>query len=146
MNWPQLVDCASHYGLSADLYNALRVAQAQLGSKAMSEAPAGQDDPVEERERRQSGIRRSFHALLALNWPVLLFLWRRALIPTRAYMRYRYRPRNGFMLPLYYLIRWLELFREGVSELVLKRWPVNRPLRALGSWFHRPLLPSPPNE
>lgn len=56
--------------------------------------------------------------LLSLNWYGRLRLVLALLIPTPAYMRWRYRLKNSWLLPFYYPHRWWGIFKDAWRTLL----------------------------
>ncbi len=67
--------------------------------------------------------------LLSLNWNGRFRLALALLIPTPAYMRWRYKLKNSWSLPVYYLFRWWGIFKDAIRTMtvLLKRSPLTRP-------------------
>lgn len=56
--------------------------------------------------------------LLSLNWKGKLRLTLALLFPSPAYMRWRYKFQSLRVLPIWYLIRWTEILRDGIRTLI----------------------------
>ncbi len=62
-------------------------------------------------------ILEEFQKMAVLNGRARLQLMWTLIFPDAAYMRWRYQFQTGWLLPAYYLIRWLGIFKDGVSTL-----------------------------
>jgi hypothetical protein len=57
--------------------------------------------------------------MLSLNWYGRFRLVLANLIPTPAYMRWRYKIKTIWFLPWYYIIRWLGILKDGFRTLIV---------------------------
>ena len=55
--------------------------------------------------------------LASLSWRARLRLLLVNVIPSPAYVRWRYKPRPAWLWPLCYSYRWLDILREGLTTL-----------------------------
>jgi hypothetical protein len=56
--------------------------------------------------------------LAAMNWKDRLNFTTALLFPTPDYIRWRYEPLSNWFLPFYYLIRWKDIFLDGLRTII----------------------------
>ena len=71
-----------------------------------------------------------YQNLLALKWYGRLILFFGLIVPSPAYMRWRYQLKTSWELPVYYLFRWWGIFKDALHTIIvlvqkgcLANWP-----------------------
>jgi hypothetical protein len=127
LDWDELLRCAREFHWATALRAALQGAQERLGTPlppgvlaALAETydhqaahlVEGQTDP------RQTRAIRVWNFLSSLDWQARLRLALAIVLPSPAYVRWRYQPRPGWLWPLCYPYRWLDMLRKGLYTMV----------------------------
>lgn len=125
LDWYLIVERAVALGWMGALWRALSTAQEYFSTRlpegllpALGDRVAGtplQDITLPSSDNRWE--RMSFH-LQSLTWANRIRLVRHLIFPAISYMRWRYRIRQPWLLPLYYPYRWLDMAREIARSLV----------------------------
>jgi hypothetical protein len=126
LDWDELLRRAREFHWTAALHAALRGAQDRFGTPL----PQGFLDALAETEDRQAArlvARKAdprqtramgvWNFLSPLDGQARLRLALAIALPSPAYVRWRYQPRPGWLWPLCYPYRWLDILREGLSTL-----------------------------
>lgn len=80
-----------------------------LPDKIIGKKPTVPDSPLLEKYRR----------LLSLKWKIRLIYIMALVIPTPAYMRWRYEINSTWQLPRYYLFRWWSILKDAFKTSLL---------------------------
>jgi hypothetical protein len=127
IDWEELMTQAQAYRWTAALHAALQAAQDNLGTvvppDVLPQLAATHDTRAARMVRQLAKpvhTRTAFfyNELLTMNWATRLALTRSYLLPTRAYLRWRY-PLDlpAWLWPLYYPYRWYDLARDGAQTI-----------------------------
>lgn len=126
LDWDELLRRAREFRWAAALLAALQGAQERLGTplpqgflEVLVEAEDRQAARLVERKAdpRQTRATRVWNFLSPLDWQARLRLLLAIVFPTPAYVRWRYKPWPGWLWPLCYPYRWLDILREGLTTL-----------------------------
>ncbi|MBM3749312.1 MAG: nucleotidyltransferase family protein, partial [Acidobacteria bacterium] len=126
LDWDELLRRAREFRWATALRAALQGVQERLGTplpQGFLDALAETDDHqaahlVERRaDPLQNSVINDWNFLLSLDWPARLRLALATAFPSPAYVRWRYQPRPGWLWPLCYPYRWLDMLRKGLSTL-----------------------------
>jgi hypothetical protein len=126
LDWDELLRRSREFHWAAALQAALQGAQERFGTPL----PQGFLDTLAETNDRQAArlvvckadprqtrATSVWNFLLPLDWQARLRLALAIALPSPAYVRWRYQPRPGWLWPLCYPYRWLDILREGLSTL-----------------------------
>ncbi len=121
INWEELAKQAAAYRWSEALLRALKRCSDLLGTQVPEEAflllEEGKDKAIAKLLERKAHPRRkgekAWEKLLSLDWIGRLGLLRGLLLPTPAFVRWRYRPSPSWIWPFFYPYRWFDILREG---------------------------------
>jgi hypothetical protein len=126
LDWDELLHRTQEFRWAAALHAALRGAQERFSTPlppgfldALAETEDSQAVRLVERkadplQTRSTGI---WNAMSSLDWQTRLRLALACVLPSPAYVRWRYRPRPEWLWPLCYLYRWLDILRDNLSTL-----------------------------
>jgi hypothetical protein len=126
IDWEELVRRASQFHWATALAAALQTAHDRFGTAppegvldALSHADNGQAAWLV--RRRASPLQTRATSLVAkvasLDWPARLRLVQATLLPSPAFVRWRYHPNPPWLWPLCYPYRWADIAREAATTL-----------------------------
>ena len=131
MDWDWLAEQAQVLRWSAVLLEALQQAQACFHTSL----PIGLLDRLaEQSDRRVSRLVAfktqfpavrllyNWYTLISLKWPARLRFVGALLLPSRAYIRWRYKPRPAWVWPVFYAYRWGVMIWESISTVGRGIW------------------------
>lgn len=126
IDWEELIQRARQFRWSAALGAALEGTRRRFGTGLPPGVAAelrGHGDGqiawlVRRRAARlQTRATNLFSRVASLGWPGRLRLIRSVVLPSPAYVRWRYEPQPSWLWPLCYPYRWLDIVQEGISTL-----------------------------
>ncbi len=126
VDWDQLLTRAAEFRWSDALHRALQETRARFNTPISDEflrALAATSDTkaarLIARKARSSPLRgpKYWHTFSTLNGSARFRFVAGMLFPNPAFMRWRYRLRTMWLVPLYYPLRWLEFLRDNASSL-----------------------------
>ena len=127
LDWQELLARADEFDWASGLRAALRGTQGLFSTPVPEEvgsALGGDGDQEAGGMRRhnagalQTRIASTWQDWSALHWPVRLRCILATVIPSRAYITWRYAPHPAWLWPFYYPYRWLDMLGDGLSTLV----------------------------
>jgi hypothetical protein len=125
LEWDTLMLQADRAHLKELLEKTLRILQTQyethipswtfFSEPAADHAGLSNLDVSAPSEMRDTSV---WYALRFLDWPLRLYLVLLVIFPRPMYIKQRYSPQPGWLWPLYYPYRWLDLSHRGISLLI----------------------------
>jgi hypothetical protein len=67
----------------------------------------------------KSRVLEEYQNILALKWYGRILVFLELLVPGPTYMRWRYKLKNAWSLPWYYLVRWFGIIKDGFRTLLV---------------------------
>jgi len=121
IDWEELAKQAAASRWSEAVLRALRRCAELLGTRIPEEAfsllEEGRDKAIakllEEKAQPRRKGEKAWEKLNSLDWVGKLGLLRGLLLPSPAFVRWRYRPNPSWTWPLFYPYRWFDILREG---------------------------------
>ena len=125
IDWDELILRAQEFHWAPALHSALSGTAARFATPlpaGLLESLMDGADPrdqalVQRKARPQIRGERVSDVLASLSWRARLRLLLANVIPSPAYVRWRYKPRPAWLWPLCYPYRWLDILREGLTTL-----------------------------
>jgi hypothetical protein len=125
IDWNELILRAQEFRWAPALHIALTGTTARFATPLPAGLPESLikgADPrdqalVQRKTRPQTRWEMVSDALASLNRHARLRLLLAYVIPSRTYVRWRYKPRPAWLWPLYYPYRWFDMLREGLTTL-----------------------------
>ncbi|HEY1013904.1 MAG TPA: nucleotidyltransferase family protein, partial [Herpetosiphonaceae bacterium] len=126
LDWPELIERASAFRWAGALHAALLHARAAFGTplpESALAALAAAISPAERRflDRKRQAVRSQgmdqWLKLATLSWPARLRMILGLLLPSRAYLAWRYRLRPAWLWPAAYPFHWARMAAEGLATL-----------------------------
>ncbi len=132
INWQSLATQANLFAWNGALHTALTAVQdcfgTRLSMKILSTLSdqVGPNDALVALKAQQAPTRilGEIKKLHSLNWHGRIHLFLALAFPSPSYMHWRYRPQPGWMWPLYYPLRWVDIIFDGLQtilQIILKR-------------------------
>lgn len=124
LDWEEMASKAMQAGWSQPLYQALIGVVERFGTQmragfleALCEGdPEARQPSKGGREFERRMVQWMWTAMGELGWRGRVRAVLGLMLPHRDYMRWRYRPRAGWLLPAYYPLRWWLLLRYGLAS------------------------------
>jgi hypothetical protein len=124
LDWEALAQLALQAGWAQPLYHALEGVEERFGwqapgglLQALCEGDPQARLPVQDRRGRERRMAAWLWAAMGeLGWRQRARAVMELAVPHPEYMRLRYKPRAGWLLPLYYPLRWWMLLRDGLAN------------------------------
>ena len=125
IDWDELILRAQKFRWAPALHSALGGTAARFATPlpaGLLESLIDGADPrdqslVQRKARPQTRGERVSDVLTSFSWPARLRILLANVIPSPAYVRWRYKPRPAWLWPLCYPYRWLDILREGLTTL-----------------------------
>lgn len=125
LDWDLIAAKAGEFRWAAAVHAALRGVEQRFAARVEPEALAAlerQAQPVDRRflarKAAASGVwQQSLLAFETFTWRARLSYILALIFPSPAYLRWRYRPAPGWVWPLCYPYRWLDIAAQGIKAL-----------------------------
>lgn len=126
IDWEGLATQANLFGWSGALRAALQAMRACFnttlpeGLLATLQAQVGPLDALVEMKAEPAPTRilGELKRLRSLNWPGRVRLLIALVLPAPAYIRWRYQPKPGWLWPVFYIYRWIDIASDGVRSII----------------------------
>jgi hypothetical protein len=121
IDWAELFDAARAFGWEAALAATAAETQARLGVELPPPLAAFARSASMYVPEHKGGPEHAWNELLTLTMRGRVSLLKAILVPSPAYVRFRYRPRPSWTWPLFYPVRWARVLSGGVALAVKRR-------------------------
>ncbi|MGE5777171.1 MAG: hypothetical protein ACM33V_13185, partial [Chloroflexota bacterium] len=131
LDWELLISQAREFEWGSALRDALSRTQDYFGTPVPDVAcsylslQVDRHESLVKKKQNRSGTKIILESqrLISLNWQGRIRLVWALLVPSPAYMRWRYKLKNSWVLPLFYPFRWWGIIKDALFTMIelLKR-------------------------